>query len=110
MPRSERHQLRACGVCARARAGRPTRPMASGERQSQLAALATVKRLLAKDSERTSFWRECFREADADNNSVLDKEEARVAVGEFIRRIYKCGDAWQPSDKKIDRIFVACDV
>ena len=51
--------------------------MASGERQSQLAALATVKRLLAKDSERTSFWRECFREADADNNSVLDKEEAR---------------------------------
>ena len=39
--------------------------MASGERQSQLAALATVKRLLAKDSERTSFWRECFREADA---------------------------------------------
>ena len=84
--------------------------MASGERQSQLAALATVKRLLAKDSERTSFWRECFREADADNNSVLDKEEARVAVGEFIRRIYKCGDAWQPSDKKIDRIFVSCDV
>lgn len=75
------------------------------------AILARVRKLQrASAQEQKAFWRGHFAAADADSNTVLDPEEAKVAVAQMIGDIFRCGESWQPSQRKLDAVFAKCDM
>ena len=74
------------------------------------AILARVRKLQrASAQEQKAFWRGHFAAADADSNTVLDTEEAKVAVAQIVGDIFRCGESWQPSQRKLDAAFSKCE-
>lgn len=75
------------------------------------AILARVRKLQrASEREQKIFWRSHFAAADADSNAVLDPEEAKAAVAQIVGDIFRCGESWQPSQRKLDAVFARCDM